>query len=266
MVSWLRLLGQSRRTSLSNVRTLASRADYVRLKPNINVGTLGAAHHGKTNLASLLSIASKKTFNCSEAKSPNDIDNSAGERQSGHSQNASHLELYSEKYHIALSDLPGMQSFIKNLIAHLFQLDVVLLNISGKEGVTMDTKTHYQLAKYAGVEYVIPIINYNQETKDFEVKETDELLKEDLMEFISAKECDNTISCTWPSAFESDELDEGSFAKAWDIFKALDAVAPPKRSPDSPLFWPLEQIGNIPGRGMFAAGRIQGFNDFFFIT
>ena len=43
-----------------------------------------------------------------------------------------------------------------------------------------------------------------------------------------------------------------------DVIEALSKCDLRERNEEDPLFWPVEQIGNIPKRGTFAAGRLRG--------
>ena len=45
--------------------------------------------------------------------------------------------------------------------------------------------------------------------------------------------------------------------KFGEIFSVDEITERHHKSQDLPLFWPLENVGNIPNRGTFLAGRVQ---------
>ena len=87
------------RTSLSSfmkfsTSSVRSKEQFVRDKDNINIVTLGSEQHGKTWLASQLTLALSQQHDGVGHKSVEMIDHSASERENKRSEHASHMELW----------------------------------------------------------------------------------------------------------------------------------------------------------------------------
>ena len=113
--------------------SLSAKKSFVRDGLNLNVAAVGAFGHGKTTLSSSLTKASAGLYpnKAVEVKLASDLDNTKPERELGHSQNAAHFLIYGRKNSFSVSDLPGGTKYLKNLIAHMSQMDATILVISG---------------------------------------------------------------------------------------------------------------------------------------
>ncbi len=94
---------------------------YQRVKPHVNIGTIGHVDHGKTTLTAaitkILAEAGK-----SKAVSYEDIDKSPEERARGITINATHVEYETDKRHYAHVDCPGHADYVKNMITGAAQV------------------------------------------------------------------------------------------------------------------------------------------------
>ena len=93
----LRSLKQTR-TGLSTFKfstsSARSKEQFVRDKENINIVTVGSEHHGKTWLASKLTLALSQQNDGVVHKTVEMIDHSASEKENKRSEHASHMELW----------------------------------------------------------------------------------------------------------------------------------------------------------------------------
>ena len=114
------------------------------------------------------------------------------------------------------------------------------------EGVLPEVKTFCKIARHVGVETIIPFINISGNDSDGDLEA--DLVKMDLAEVLPEEEVKMAVKGCLLA--DSDEKPIQS------LLKTLDNTSIRKRNYSSPLFWPLEQVGNIPKRGIFMAGRI----------
>src|SRR3990167_6253936 len=112
---------------------MATKEKFIRVKPHLNVGTIGHVDHGKTTLTAAISQQSAKKFG-SEARSVDQIDNSPEEKLRGITIAASHVEYESDKRHYAHVDCPGHADYVKNMITGAAQMDGAILVVSAADG------------------------------------------------------------------------------------------------------------------------------------
>ena len=170
-----------------NRRGLSGREQFVRERENINMVTLGASQHGKTVLASRLTMA--LASGGVPVKTVPEIDHSASEREQERSENATHLELWRTEsaLRFSLADLPGNTTYIKNSLNHLPHADVGLLVLSPDHGVERETKLFALMAHHLGVKLIIPVISMREDTDT----ETIDLVNMELQEL------ENVLSPTY---------------------------------------------------------------------
>ena len=214
----------------------------------LNIGTLGGYQHGKTSLASCLTKHSSLTNPPIPSKTVAEIDSGKNELANKHTENPTHLEVATERFHAALTDLPGNMSFVKNLLNHLFHLDAVLLVVRAEEGVLEETKLFYKFARHVGIDNVIPVINYSDAA---EVEESADLIKMELSEAFDEEGDTKSIGNVVVGNFADPKENEIK-----NLVSAIDLIEVPSRKDGEPLVWPLENVGSIPNRGTFIAGRI----------
>jgi elongation factor Tu len=131
-----------------------AKSKFERVKPHVNVGTIGHVDHGKTTLtAAITSILTKKFGG--EAKSYAQIDSAPEERARGITINTAHVEYETEKRHYAHVDCPGHADYVKNMITGAAQMDGAILVVSAADGPMPQTREHILLARQVGVPYII---------------------------------------------------------------------------------------------------------------
>jgi len=217
---------------------------FTRDRANVNLVTLGASQHGKTALAARLT----QVLACYgvSAKEICDIDHSVSEKENGRSEHVTHMELWKGESQIrySLADLPGSFAYIKNTLNHLPHADVALLVISPEEGLVPDTRMHYYLARHLGLPLIMPIISLRADTDE----ETLDLIKMELDELEGIR-----IPFILSDPMKNDD---SLIALLDEIEKEVYSLNVLEREVNKPFYMVLEQVGNIPSRGDFCAGRV----------
>ena len=238
---------------------LASKT-YKRVKPHINVGTIGHVDHGKTTLsAAITKILSEK--NLAEFCAYDQIDKIPEERERGITITAAHLEYESDIRHYAHIDCPGHQHYIKNMITGAAQMDGAILVVAGTEGIRDQTREHIILAHELGIPYIIVYINKVDAIKEEELLE---LVEWEIRELLTQyKYPGDTIPVIFGSAklaLEETEENATEYGRLsiTKLINTLDTyVKEPKREIEKPFLMPIEGVCSIPGRGTVATGRIE---------
>ncbi len=105
---------------------------------HIVVGTAGHIDHGKTALVRALTGI--------------DTDRLEEEKRRGISIDLgfAHMELSAE-YHIAFIDVPGHERFIKNMLAGVGGIDIVLFIIAADESIKPQTREHFEICRLLNI-------------------------------------------------------------------------------------------------------------------
>ena len=234
-----------------------SKSRYERVKPHVNVGTIGHVDHGKTTLtAALTTILSKKYGG--QARAYDQIDNAPEEKARGITINTSHVEYETEKRHYAHVDCPGHADYVKNMITGAAQMDGAILVVSAADGPMPQTREHILLGRQVGVPYILVYMNKCDQVDDEELLE---LVEMEVRDLLSSYEFPGdeipVIKGSALKALEGDTsfLGEGSILS---LAEALDSYIPtPERATDKPLLLPIEDIFSISGRGTVVTGRVE---------
>ncbi len=142
---------------------------------NVIIGTAGHIDHGKTTLIKALSGI--------------ETDTTQEEKDRGMSINLgfAYFDLPSGK-RCGVVDVPGHEKFIKNMLAGVSGINLVLLLVDSREGIMPQTKEHIDILTLLGIENYIIVM-----TKiDLVEEEYRELVKEDIREFISGTVLENS--------------------------------------------------------------------------
>lgn len=133
------------------------------MKSNYIIGTAGHIDHGKTTL--IKALTGKETDKLKEEK----------ERGISINLGFTYMDLKSGD-RAGIIDVPGHENFIKNMMAGVVGIDIILLVMAADDGVMPQTIEHAQILHYMGVDNAIIVI-----TKKNLVDEDDlELVKEDI--------------------------------------------------------------------------------------
>ena len=233
------------------------KAKFERVKPHVNVGTIGHVDHGKTTLTAAITLyLSKKGL--SDIKKFDEIDNAPEEKERGITINTAHVEYSTEARHYAHVDCPGHADYIKNMVTGAAQMDGAVLVVSAADGPMPQTREHILLARQVGVPYIIVYLNKVDMVDDAELLELVEL---EVRELLSKYEFPgDDIPVVLGSALKAMEGDEGELGtlSLQKLLDALDSYIPlPKREVDKPFLMPVEDVFSITGRGTVGTGRIE---------
>src|SRR3989338_8423963 len=142
---------------------------FERVKPHINVGTIGHVDHGKTTLTAAILHSLNLTGQRVRLEKVEDIDNAPEERQRGITIALHHSEYETEKRHYAHIDAPGHADYIKNMITGAAQMDGAVLVVSAADGPMPQTREHILLARQVGVPNIIVFLNKTDMVDDSEL-------------------------------------------------------------------------------------------------
>ncbi len=233
---------------------------YERVKPHVNVGTIGHVDHGKTMLTSaitkVLSTATPTQYRTFES-----IDNAPEEKARGLTIAIAHIEYETEKRHYAHVDCPGHSDYIKNMITGAAQMDGAILVVSAPDGPMPQTREHVLLARQVEVPCVMTALNKVDLMDDEELLELVELELRDLLKkygFPGDETPIIRVSATKALECGCGKRDCQWCGAIWKLTDAIDDYIPmPQRSRDLPFIMPVEDVFGIKGRGTVVTGRVE---------
>ncbi|KGJ91602.1 elongation factor Tu, partial [Colwellia psychrerythraea] len=228
---------------------------FERLKPHVNVGTIGHVDHGKTTLTAAISAVLTKVHG-GEVKDFAQIDNAPEERERGITINTSHIEYDTESRHYAHVDCPGHADYIKNMITGAAQMDGAILVVAATDGPMPQTREHILLSRQVGVPYIIVFMNKCDMVDDEELLELVEMeVRELLSEYDFPGDDLPVIQGSALGALNGEEKWE---AKVIELADHLDTYIPePERAIDGAFIMPIEDVFSISGRGTVVTGRVE---------
>ncbi|RKF20858.1 elongation factor Tu [Alginatibacterium sediminis] len=232
-----------------------SKEKFERLKPHVNVGTIGHVDHGKTTLTAAITNVLAKVYG-GEAKDFAAIDNAPEERERGITISTSHVEYDTPTRHYAHVDCPGHADYVKNMITGAAQMDGAILVVASTDGPMPQTREHILLSRQVGVPYIIVFMNKCDMVDDEELLE---LVEMEVRELLSEYEFPgDDIPVIQGSALKALEGEEEWEAKIIELAEALDSYIPePERDIDKPFLLPIEDVFSISGRGTVVTGRVE---------
>jgi elongation factor Tu len=233
---------------------------YERVKPHVNVGTIGHVDHGKTTLtASITQILSKASL--AEFRPYDSIDNAPEEKARGLTIAISHIEYQTDKRHYCHVDCPGHADYIKNMITGAAQMDGAILVVAADDGPMPQTREHILLARQVEVPRIMVALNKVDLVEDPELLDLVEMEVRDLLKKYNFP--GDEVPVVRVSALKSLECGCGKrdcqwCGPIWKLLDAIDAYIPvPKRERDKPFLMPIEDVFSIKGRGTVPTGRVE---------
>ena len=228
---------------------------YQRIKPHVNVGTIGHVDHGKTTLtAAITTVLSGKSGG--EARSFDSIDNAPEERERGITIATAHVEYETDERHYAHVDCPGHADYVKNMVTGAAQMDGAILVVAATDGPMPQTREHILLARQVGVPYIVVFMNKVDLVDDEELLE---LVEMEVRELLSDYEFPgDDLPVIQGSALGALNGDPDGVASVERLMEAVDSYIPtPERDVDKPFLMPVEDVFSITGRGTVATGRVE---------
>ncbi len=238
---------------------MAEKQKFERLKPHVNVGTIGHVDHGKTTLtASITHVLKLKGF-IQKEETVDQIDNAPEEKARGITIALHHSEYESEKRHYAHIDAPGHADYIKNMITGAAQMDGAILVVSAVDGPMPQTREHILLARQVGVPAIVVFLNKVDQVDD---KELIDLVESEVRELLKKYEFPGDeipiVRGSALKALEAKSPDDEAVKPIMELVKALDEYIPePVREIDKPFLLPVEDVFSIEGRGTVVTGRAE---------
>ncbi|MDB4021139.1 elongation factor Tu [Litorivicinus sp.] len=230
---------------------------FERIKPHVNVGTIGHVDHGKTTLTAALTRVGAEIFG-GETRAFDQIDNAPEERARGITISTSHVEYQSNKRHYAHVDCPGHADYVKNMITGAAQMDGAILVCSAADGPMPQTREHILLSRQVGVPYIVVFLNKADMVDDPELLELVEMEVRELLDQYDFPGDDTPIIIgSALKALEGDTSEIGMPA-VQKLIETLDEYIPePERAIDLAFLMPIEDVFSISGRGTVVTGRIE---------
>lgn len=238
---------------------------FEKIKPHLNIGTIGHVDHGKTTLTAAIT-AVLSTVGGSQFKKYEEIDDAPEEKSRGITINTSHVEYETTNRHYAHVDCPGHADYIKNMITGAAQMDAAILVVSASDGPMPQTKEHLLLAKQVGVPKIIVFLNKEDQVEDKELLEVVDMeVRELLTSFDFDGENTPIILGSALKALQDVQsnptITRGTSVwvdKIFDLVDKIDTfVDVPKREKEKPFLMSIEDVFTISGRGTVATGRIE---------
>ena len=229
---------------------------FQRVKPHVNIGTIGHVDHGKSTLtAAIVEVQSKKGM--ATPISYADITKGGTVRDESKTVTiaVSHVEYESEKRHYAHVDCPGHADYVKNMITGAAQMDGAILVVDASQGPMPQTKEHVLLAKQVGVPAIVVCLNKCDLVEDEEMLMLVEEEVKDLLEKYDFDKDTPIIQASSQGALDGEEKWVKAIA---DLLEACDNGVPdPVREEDKPFLMCIEDVFSIEGRGTVVTGRVE---------
>ena len=235
-----------------------SKEKFERLKPHVNVGTIGHVDHGKTTLTAALTRVCAEVWG-GEAVAFDGIDNAPEERERGITIATSHVEYDSPNRHYAHVDCPGHADYVKNMITGAAQMDGAILVCSAADGPMPQTREHILLSRQVGVPYIVVFMNKADMVDDEELLELVEMEIRELLDQYEFPGDDTPIIIgSALMALEGKDDNEMGTTAVKRLVETLDEYIPePERAIDGAFLMPIEDVFSISGRGTVVTGRVE---------
>ncbi len=199
---------------------------------NVIVGTSGHIDHGKTSLV--------------RALTGTDTDRWEEEKRRGITIDLGFASLEIEPgLHLGFVDVPGHERFVKNMLAGVGGIDVVLLVIAADESVMPQTREHFEICRLLGIRHGIVVLTKS----DLVDEEILELVKLEVEDYLADSFLD-----TAPMIPVSSTTGAGLPELGSALAEAARAVKP--RSSDGLLRLPVDRVFSMKGFGTVVTGTL----------
>ena len=201
---------------------------------NIIVGTSGHVDHGKTCLIKALSGF--------------DTDRLKEEKKRGITIDLGFANLPNDAgLHIGIIDVPGHEKFVKNMLAGIGGIDLVLLVVALDEGVMPQTVEHFEIIKMLNIKRGIIVLTKS----DLVDKEWQDIVEEDVKKLVKGSFLENApiirvSSYTSKNIAKLNEM----------IINMVSDIGDRKNDPE--LFrLPIDRVFTMEGFGTVITGTLQ---------
>ncbi|KLI21474.1 selenocysteine-specific translation elongation factor [Brachyspira hyodysenteriae] len=149
---------------------------------------------------------------------------------------------------IGVIDVPGHERFIRNMVAGMWSLDLVMLVVCANEGWMNMTEEHAKVALSLGIRNIICVINKIDLVDDDKLKESEEDIKKNLYRIFN-----KDIEIVKVSALNSINID---FLKD----RITDILSNEKYEDDIKTHIYVDRVFSIKGAGLTVTGSLRGGN------
>ena len=147
---------------------------------------------------------------------------------------------------IGVIDVPGHERFIRNMVAGMWSLDLIMLVICANEGWMNMTEEHSKVALSLGIRNIICIINKIDLVDENKLKESEENINKNLIRIFK-----KDIEIIKVSAVRGDNID---FLKE----RITDILIKDKLEEDIKTHIYVDRVFSIKGAGLTITGSIKG--------
>ncbi len=238
---------------------------FERLKPHVNVGTIGHIDHGKTTLTAAMTKV--LSFKGMAEYQPYDVVAKADAKMFRRDATKiltvaiAHVEYETENRHYAHIDCPGHRDYIKNMITGAAQMDGAILVVAATDGPMPQTREHVLLARQVNVPAIVVFLNKVDLMDDPELLELVELELRELLDGYGFPGDETPIvrgSALQALQSESTDPDAPEYQCIWELMRVIDEYIPlPVRDEEKPFLMPIEDVFSIKGRGTVVTGRVE---------
>ncbi|WP_426347941.1 selenocysteine-specific translation elongation factor [Alloiococcus sp. CFN-8] len=200
---------------------------------NVIVGTAGHVDHGKTCLI--------------KALTGTDTDRLKEEKKRGITIELGFANMPNDReLNIGIIDVPGHEKFVKNMLAGIGGIDLVLLVVAADEGIMPQTIEHFEIIKMLGISRGIVVI-----TKvDAVDEEWLEMVREDIRSHV-----EGTFLESSPMIEVSSHTGE-NIEKLKDLICDLVSLGSERREDPSLLRIPIDRVFTVDGFGTVITGTL----------
>lgn len=204
---------------------------------SVIVGTAGHIDHGKTALVKALTGI--------------DADRLEEEKRRGITIDIgfANLEITTEngeKLRLGFIDVPGHERFVRNMLAGVGGIDLVLLVIAADESIKPQTREHFDICRLLKVQRGITVITKS----DAVDRETLDVVRLEVEEFIRGSFLENPTTIVAVSSLSGAGID--------DLKQQLEKIASeiPARDPASFTRLPIDRVFTMKGFGTVVTGTL----------
>ncbi|TXJ34093.1 selenocysteine-specific translation elongation factor [Brachyspira aalborgi] len=147
---------------------------------------------------------------------------------------------------IGVIDVPGHERFIRNMVAGMWSLDLVMLVVCANEGWMNMTEEHSKVALSLGIRNIICIINKIDLVDENKLKESEENINKNLIRIFK-----KDIEIIKVSAVRGDNID---FLKE----RITDILIKDKLEEDIKTHIYVDRVFSVKGAGLTITGSIKG--------
>ncbi len=147
---------------------------------------------------------------------------------------------------IGVIDVPGHERFIRNMVAGMWSLDLVMLVVCANEGWMNMTEEHSKVALSLGIRNIICVINKIDLVDENKLKESEENINKNLIRIFK-----KDIEIIKVSAVRGDNID---FLKE----RITDILIKDKLEEDIKTHIYVDRVFSVKGAGLTITGSIKG--------